>query len=185
MDNGTLLSKVNKYKQILENTNVYRMAWHEKIKPMLIENLTQLLQTAMLPKAEVIIRENIENLEAVILDLGRSSSGISENLEKTGVKRTMVKFNGSLVYQQLFNGKIMIMVMTPYIEGYGEPKAPITLEILRPDELSIPFVIRHLETFFKDIAEWEDFDDDQPQRSPATGFNPIGYNIHHDQDDEV
>lgn len=180
IDLGTLPGKVEKYKQVLDNTIQYRKAWHGEIKPMLIKTLNDLLKELSLEKAEVTERDNIENLEAVVLDLGRSSSGISENLENTGVKRTMIKSNGSLIYQQLFNGKIMIMLISPHIEGYGEPKPPQTLEILRPAELKAPFILRHMEAFFKVITEWEDFDDDEPTKS-TTSFNPIGFNAHHEE----
>ncbi len=175
MDTATLISKINKYKQVLENTEKYRIAWHSDVKPMLKQTLEEILKQAELPKGEVVIRENIENLEAVVLDLGRTGSGISENVEGSGVKRTMIKSNGSIIYQQLFNGKIMVMLVSPYIEGYGEPKPPLTLEILRPDELKVPFIIRHMEAFLKDITEWEDYDDEE-QKLATIGFNPIGYN---------
>jgi len=175
MDLGTLISKVNKYKQVLENTNLYRESWHGEVKPMLIKTLEDILKQSDLPKAEIIVKDNIENLESVVLDLGRSSSGISENVEDSGVKRTMIKSNGSLIYQQLFNGKIIVMLVSPHIEGYGQPKPPLSLEILRPDELKVPFIIRHMESFMKDITDWEDFDDDEPQKA-TSGFNPIGFN---------
>ena len=175
MDLGTLISKVNKYKQVLENTNLYRESWHGEVKPMLIKTLEEILKQSDLPKAEIIVKDNIENLESVVLDLGRSSSGISENVEDSGVKRTMIKSNGSLIYQQLFNGKIIVMLVSPHIEGYGQPKPPLSLEILRPDELKVPFIIRHMESFLKDITDWEDFDDDEPQKA-TSGFNPIGFN---------
>jgi len=181
MDTGTLLAKVNKYKQVLENTGKYRLAWHSDVKPMLSKTLEEILKQSDLPKAEIITRDNIENLEAVILELGRSSSGISENVEDSGVKRTMIKSNGSLIYQQLFNGKIMVMILSPHIEGYGQPKPPLTLEILRPDELKVPFIIRHMEAFLKDITDWEDFDDEE-QKSATIGFNPIGFDIVNNQD---
>jgi hypothetical protein len=175
MDLGTLISKVNKYKQVLENTNLYRETWHGEVKPMLIKTLEEILKQSDLPKAEIIVKDNIENLESVVLDLGRSSSGISENVEDSGVKRTMIKSNGSLIYQQLFNGKIIVMLVSPHIEGYGQPKPPLSLEILRPDELKVPFIIRHMESFLKDITDWEDFDDDEPQKA-SSGFTPIGFN---------
>ena len=81
----------------------------------------------------------------------------------------------SLIYQQLFNGKIIVMLVSPHIEGYGQPKPPLSLEILRPDELKVPFIIRHMESFLKDITDWEDFDDDEPQKA-SSGFTPIGFN---------
>jgi hypothetical protein len=105
MESGNLSSKIARYKQVLENTNNYRNEWHKNTKPMLLKELNTVLKTFDLPKAVIIDRNNIENLEAVILDFGRTSSGITENLEDTGVKRTMIKSNGSLIYQQLFNGK--------------------------------------------------------------------------------
>jgi hypothetical protein len=175
MDIGSLMSKINKYKQVLENTNKYREEWNASIKPMLEKTLNEIINQATLTKASIIIRDNIDNLESVVLDLGRSSSGISENVDDSGVKRTMIKSNGSLIYQQLFNGKIIVMIVSPHIEGYGQPKPPTTIEILRPDELKAPFIIRHMELFLKDITEWEDFDDDQPQKSNAIGFTPAGF----------
>jgi hypothetical protein len=184
MDTGTLIAKINKYKQVLENTQNYRLAWRAEVQPMLAKTLEEILKQSDLPKAEIIKRDHIENLEAVVLDLGRSSSGISENVDDSGVKRTMIKSNGSLIYQQLFNGKIMVMIISPHIEGYGQPKPPLTLEILRPDELKVPFIIRHMEAFLKDITDWEDFDDEE-QKSSAIGFNPIGFNANEGQPQET
>ena len=175
MDIESLSSKIAKYKQVLENTHSFRKSWHDETKPMLIKVLQQILDEAKLPKATLIERNNVENLESVILDLGRTSSGITENMEDTGVRRTMVKSNGSLMYQQLFNGKIMVMIVSPHIEGYGQPKPPAALEILRPDELKPPFIVRHMEAFLRDITDWEDYDDDQPYKS-GQSFTPIGFN---------
>lgn len=173
IDLGTLISKANDYKLILSNTQNYRKQWPKKMKPLIIKTLEEILKQTGI-KGEVDIQDNIENLEAVVLNLGRSASGISENLENTDIKRAMIKNNGALIYQQLFNGKVMIMVVSPYIEGYGEPKPPKPLEILRPGELTQSFIIRHVETFLKDITEWEDYDDDEPSSKHA--FNPIGFN---------
>jgi hypothetical protein len=175
MELGTLPNKVNKYKQVLENTQMYRKAWGESVKPMLTTTLNDLLKELAIPKAEVIERENIENLESVTLDLGKSSSGISESIEGSGVKRTMIKSNGALIYQQLFNGKIIVMIVSPNIEGYGQPKPPTTIEILRPEELKAPFIIRHLELLLNDITEWEDYDDDVQKSTIGFTPNPIGF----------
>ncbi len=174
IDVGGLLAKANAYKQVKNNTIDYRKAWHEEKKPMIISTLEEIKSQLDL-KAKIDCRDNIENLEAIVFDLGKASSGISENLENTDIKRMMIKFNGALIYQQLFNGKIMIMVSSPYIEGYGEPKPPRMIEILRPDELKQPFILRHMEALLKDITEWEDYDDDEPTKNQV-GFNPIGFN---------
>jgi hypothetical protein len=86
----------------------------------------------------------------------------------------MIKHNGSLVYQQLFNGKIIVIIQYPFIENYGEPRPPKTVAIYRPEELSEPFLIRHLEEFIQEITDWEDFDDDEPNKKIgfSMNFNP-------------
>jgi hypothetical protein len=179
LDLGTLVSKANEYKQILENTQEYRKKWDKKMKPLILKTLKEILKQTGI-KGKINEQDNIENLEAIVLDLGRSASGISENLENTDIKRAMIKSNGALIYQQLFNGKVMIMTVSPYIEGYGEPKPPQPLEILRPEELTSGFIIRHMEIFLKVITEWEDYDDDEPTQKNA--FNPIGFNRPSDED---
>ena len=172
MELGTLLAKAENYKQILENTLLYRKKWSSEMKPLISKSLKTILKKTGI-KGKIDIQDKIINLEAIVLDLGRTSSGIVEQLDNTDIRRTMIKNNGALIYQQLFNGKVMIMLVSPYIEGYGEPKPPRPLEILRPEELTEAFIIRHVETFLKEIADWEDYDDDEP--STKNAFNPIGF----------
>jgi len=172
IDISILKEKVDEYKKVLANTQNYRQQWKDKTKQFIIDILRDIVQQTGL-KAAVTVKNNIENLEAIILDLGRSSSGIAENLDDTDVKRIMVKNNGSLVYQQLFNGKIMVMLVSPHIEGYGEPKPPLSLAILRPAELSAGSIIEHVKELLDDITEWEDYDDDDPRKKQP--FEPIGF----------
>lgn len=167
-----LQTKVNEYKEVLQNTLNYRQAWRKTTKEFITNTLkTIIVQTAL--KATVTEKKNIENLESVMLDLGRSSSGLAENLDNTDVQRIMIKNNGGIIYQQLFNGKIMVMLVSPYIEGYGEPKAPLSLAIVRPDELSERSIYEHVESILEDITEWEDYDDDD--KGTKMAFQPIGF----------
>lgn len=173
-EHKNLIKRVKQYQQVLENTIMYRSLWHNEVREKIFQTLSELVEETGLD-AEIYVEDDIENLESVVLDLGRVSSGISETLGKKDFKRTMVKYNGALIYQQLFNGKIMVMFNSPYIEGYGEPKQPKMIEILRPDELTPPFFIRHMETFIRDITEWEDYDDDKTTTSSHAAFQPIGF----------
>lgn len=163
---------VNQYQQVLDNTLAYREQWQTSTRDQIKKYFeTVIEQTGM--KARVFVRGQIENLESIVLDLGRSSSGLSESLENSDLKNTMVKNNGSLIYQQLFNGKLMVMLATPYIEGYGEAKPPRSLEIIRPDEVTEDLIFGHIERLLNDIIEWEDFDDDD--RNKKVAFQPIGF----------
>ena len=164
--------KVKKYQEILDNATTYRKAWNKSLKKLIKSTLEEIAKETGL-KAEVEIQDNVENMEVIIFNLGMATSGMSEKVDKT-VRKPMIKSNGGLIYQQLFNGKILILIALPFIEGYGEPRPPITVEILRPEELKKPFIYRHVEKFLKSVTEWEDYDDDIPQQAP--NFNPIGFN---------
>ncbi len=167
-----LKEKVKTYQEVLQNTESYRQEWQSATKALITTTLNQIISETAL-KARVIERSSIDNLEAVILDLGHSSSGLAESLDNTDVKRIMIKKNGAIIYQQLFNGKIMVMIENPHIEGYGDPKAPISLAILRPDEISTPVIYEHVIHMLGHIIEWEDYDDDD--KGEKIAFQPIGF----------
>jgi hypothetical protein len=166
-DIRNLQNKAERYRGMLQNTTDYRQKWHDELRDMIESTLKELNEGLKL-YGNLEVRKDLENLEIVILSLGKTNSGIAERIED-GLIRPLVRNNGALVYQQLFNGKIMIMIGYPAIEGLGDPKPPRTLEILRPEELKQPFIYRHMETFLKELGDWEDFDDDVPAQQ--IGFN--------------
>lgn len=174
IDLTTLKNRVNDYHEILGNTDSFRQDWKETLKPMIIKTLEQVIKETKLT-ADVVVKDQVENLEAIVLDLGRTHSGMQEKVEDTNIKKTIIKTQGAVVYQQLFNGKVMVMFVYPYIDGYGEPKPPKNLEILRPHELKQEYIIRHMEEFVKEVTQWEDYDDDAPEKSPIGFANPIGF----------
>lgn len=168
MNLSTLISKISKYNTTKENTLKYREAWHGGLKDSVTKTLQEIIDSTEL-NAKVEYKEEVENLEAIIFNLGRRKSGIKEKLSD-GDSRSLVRNDGMLVYQQLYNGKIMVLIMFPYIESYGEPQQPKTLEIVRPDELTDGFIIRHIEELLKELTAWEDYDDEKPA-SPPIGFS--------------
>jgi len=170
----SLKNRVNKYDEVRKNTSDYREAWHSELKEKLMTLLKSTCDQVGL-ETTVEVRDQVKNLEAVVLSLGKTHSGIYEDLEND-MKRQFVRGNGMLVYQQLFNGKIVVMIMLPFIEGIGEPQPSKMVAIYRPEELQPPFIIRHLEEFLRDITEWEDYDDDEKQQPQKIGFN-VGYNL--------
>ena len=169
----SLKNRVKKYDEIRQNTKDYRAVWDNELKESLINLLTKTCEEVGL-EATIEVRDQVRNLEAVVLSLGKVHSGIYEDLENE-MKRQFIRANGMLVYQQLFNGKVIVMIMLPFIEGIGEPQPSKMVAIYRPEELQPPFIIRHLEEFLRDITDWEDYDDDEKQPQKI-GFN-VGYNL--------
>ncbi|MCB9263924.1 MAG: hypothetical protein H6558_02750 [Lewinellaceae bacterium] len=174
MEIFSLQRKVDQYKEVLQNTLKYREEWKNGLSEK-IRNILQRLVTATSLEAEVITRSEIENLEAVLLSLGTAKSGMFQKVNEE-VRRDLIKHNGSLVYQQLFNGKIIVLINYPFIENYGQPRPPKTIAIYRPEELKEPYFIRHMEDFMQEITNWEDYDDDEPNKKIGfqLNFNPDG-----------
>ncbi len=166
---GNPKRRVDNYKEVLKNTEVYRELWKDSFKEQLISNLTDLIKECELT-AKVEVMEQMENLEAIIFTLGETKSGMYQRVSDS-IQRHLIKHNGSLIYQQLFNGKILVLVQYPYIEGYGKPRQPHTISVYRPDEIKPAFVARHLETFFTEITNWEDFVNDEPQKRIGFDLN--------------
>lgn len=155
------MNKVKQYQQVLQNTLDFRVQW-VALKELIMSKLSELNEKSKLG-AVVELRDDFENMEAIVFDLGIEESGISSRLNHN-IKKALVKNRGTLVYQQLFNGKIMVMIQYPSIEGFGEPRQPKIISIYRPDELSEPFIVRHLEEFMQEVLTWEDYDDNAPQK---------------------
>lgn len=164
---GTLPAKIAKYQEVIKNTEAYRKAWDESLKRKIIDTLSQLIADTGLT-AEIELREELRNMEAVVMSLGVEPSGIYEPVGDK-FRKKLYKSNGMLIFQQLYNGKIIVMMAYPHIEEVAKPKPPKTLEIIRPDELTDGYLLRYLETFFTEIIDWEDYDDDAPQTT--IGFN--------------
>ena len=160
-----LKNKIEKYNEVLENTKSYRLVWHEFLKDDIMKRLQHIIDTTAL-QASIEERNQLENLGAIMMTLGNQESGIYEKVSET-LNKQLLKQNGLLVYQQLFNGKIQVLIVYPFIEGHGQPRPPKMIGIYRPEELKEPFLVRHCEEFIKEITNWEDYDDDEPSQIAA------------------
>ncbi len=153
-----LITKVERYQTTLANTVSYRERWDSQLKSQITTELENMLKVTKLD-GKIEVQDKVRHLEYIVLSLGSEESGISEIInDKTD--KPLIKQNGSLIYQQLFNGKVQVMISYPFIEGFGDPHPPKIIGIYRPEEIKPPFLIRHMEEFIKEITQWEDYDDD-------------------------
>lgn len=163
-----LQRKATRYNEVLNNTQQYRALWQNSLKAQIVSSLSVLIEKTQLP-AVIEERADITNLEAIVVNLGAGNSGLAEPVG-SGLRRDLVKNNGSLVYQQLFNGKVLVLINYPFIEKYGQPQPPKTIAVYRPEELKDPYFLRHMESFISEITQWEDYDDDLPEPNQRIGF---------------
>ena len=168
MDFKVLEKKIDHFNEVLSNTKNYRKNWEEELKKMIISTLELIVDKTGID-AEIDVHDQFSGLETITLSLGLEESGIFEKIDDN-VDKKLIRSNGNLLFQQLFNGKISIWINYPYIEGVGEPKPPKMVEIVRPHELKEVNVLRYVENFIDELTSWEDFDDDKPPVS-GIGFN--------------
>lgn len=166
-DYNGLIGKVQRYHAVLANTKAYRERWKDHLKAFITAELENMLKITGL-EGTIDGSDKVRHLEFVVLSLGSEESGISEIISEK-IDKPLIKHNGSLVYQQLFNGKVQVMVGYPYIEGFGDPRPSKIIGIYRPEEIKSPFLVRHMEDFVKEITQWEDYDDDD-QPASKIGF---------------
>lgn len=165
-----LRERAEKYREMLEQVETFRETWDKKLKKRLVKEIKEIIKETEL-NADITQEENIKGLENISVRLGTRQSGIFQRLhEKT--KKPFFKDFGTLVYSQLFNGKIQVWMTYPFIEGLMEPRPPKLIGIYAPPEFDDKLVLTHFESFFKDLIEWEDYDDDDPA-SPKP--NAIGF----------
>lgn len=170
-----LRNKVKYYHNIMENTKNYRQIWHSTLKDEIRNTLQSICESGGLKFAIEDIKQ-FENLDALLLTLGNVKSGIYQKMEPD-IEKHLIRHNGSLVYQQLFNGKIIVLINYPIIENYMEPRPPKTIAIYRPEEIKTPFILRHVETLISEITAWEDYDDDEEVLPAKIGFNHSNYRV--------
>ncbi|MEL6124527.1 MAG: hypothetical protein AAFR14_12490, partial [Bacteroidota bacterium] len=168
--------RASKYHKVLQQVMNYRDQWGVSLKEFIKNTAADILDHTDV-SAQIEIEERFENLESITIALGKSISGIAENVDDL-TKRNIIKDKGSLIYSQLFNGKVQAWMTYPLIEGLMQPKPPKMLGIYAPEEFTEELILSDFDSFFKELIEWENYDDDQPgQQAP----NRIGFGVHHQE----
>ena len=158
-------NRAAKYTKILQQVMDFRDAWSKSLKDFILKTTKEILEQTNI-SASVDVEERFENLESITISLGKKISGIKENLDED-TQRSIIKENGSLMYSQLFNGKIQAWMTYPLIEGLMQPKQPKMLGIYAPSEFDENLILHDFDTFFKELILWENYDDDNPSQAKA------------------
>ena len=99
-------------------------------------------------------------------------SAIAETFD-SGAKRSIIKDMGALNFSQIFNGKVQVWMTFPLIEGLMQPQQPKMIGIFAPPEFNEDLILSNFDEFFKELINWENYDDDVP--SPQG--NRIGFGV--------
>jgi hypothetical protein len=172
-------TRAQKYMAILNQVMEFRKAWGEVLKPFITETTEKILEQTNI-SGQIIVEERFENLESITISLGKYISGIAEYVDEE-TKRTIIKDRGSLIYSQLFNGKVQAWMTYPVIEGLMQPKPPKIIGIYAPPEFDEDLILSNFDEFFKELIEWENYDDDLPDGKKVSR---VGF-FHPEQDDKT
>ncbi len=162
--------KASKYKSLLDAVDSYRAQWESKLKKFIIKESKAIL-TATGIDADVDSESTVHGLEAITIKLGMRKSGIYQKMDN-GEKKAIWKDYGSLIFGQLFNGKVQVWMTYPILEGLMEPRQPKMIGIYAPPEFNGELVLSNIEFFLNELIAWEDYDDDDPSDKPK---NAIGF----------
>jgi len=166
-----LKERAGKYKGILQQAMDYREAWGDSLKQFILDGVDNVLKQTDV-KATVEVEERFEHLETISISLGKSVSAIAETFD-SGAKRSIIKDMGSINYSQIFNGKVQVWMTFPLIEGLMQPQQPKMIGIFTPPEFNEDLILSNFDEFFKELINWENYDDDLP--SPQG--NKIGFGV--------
>lgn len=169
--------RAERYTEVLQQVVDFRNKWHDGLKEFIVTTTENVLKETSI-NAKVEVEQRFENLESITISLGKSISGIAENID-VNTKRSIIKDKGSLIYSQIFNGKIQAWMTYPMIEGLMQPKPHKLIGIYGPPEFNESLVLANFDEFFKELIEWENYDDDQPNGST---HNRIGFGLPQDPD---
>lgn len=164
--------RASKYTKILQQVVNFRNEWNGQLKEMIVKQSEEILKHTEI-SATVTVEEAFENLQSITISLGKTVSGIAENVDDD-TKRNIIKDRGTLSFSQLFNGKVQAWMTYPLIEGLMQPKPPKMIGIYAPAEFNEALILTNFDEFFKELIEWENYDDDQPQ---GAEINRIGFGM--------
>lgn len=152
-DLSTYWEKLQKAKADISNRQKY---WQQTCASFLERNLNEVIQKYQI-EAVVKHEKRITNMEAIMLDFGRTESGLYE-ISSPETQRPFIKDFGSLIYSQIYNGKVSVWIRYPVIEGLMDRQAPKVLYLYEPSEITPSHIYSHIKDTLKELAEWEDQD---------------------------
>ena len=145
-------SKITEYEKALSGIREKRERSQTETKPHLSEILSQIEQ--LMPDAWFLkIDEEIENLEEVILRFRKSKSGIVVRHENETIQR--MKFGGSLVFDQEYNGDICVYVSYPHVEESVDHQPQKKLDRVSPERIDEEYIISQVARFLDEMIRWE------------------------------
>lgn len=140
---------MEKYKQQHEKLQKRRETWNLITRDTIKNSLQNITSTLKLEWSVDTATKN-KNFQAVSVSVGTIPFGIM-------IDNSIVTMSGaSLLYSQLFNGKILVLVFFPTLSDLVEKKQPTDLGTFEPEDINEELIESHFAKFFDFLTLWED-----------------------------
>lgn len=141
------------YMQSLKQTETYRNMWNGTTEKLLLGKLLEIAHAYPNIGWKVDRFEAVGNLESIGLIFPDGPSGLTDR--STGILKPIEKKGAKLIFGQMYNGKIAVVLSFPLIEGATQPLENKILDHVTPDEITPAFIEKQVESFLEELKEWE------------------------------
>jgi len=100
---------------------------------------------------------NLASPRELQFTFGKTNSGFTNGEGESA--SILTKIGGCLIYRQLYNGKIKVLIGLPYIDRIRPQQSLIEIAVLGPRDISQQLVAEHFEAFLEKITDWEEEDE--------------------------
>jgi hypothetical protein len=150
-----IVKKANQLKNLHDSIKENQDEWQKSTKTFIYEILLKLNKELPIT-GYVQIVDDTKNLENVNFNLGAIPSGILEESFDENNKRTSFKsYIGHIAFCQRTDGKIVIVIVCPYIENITNRLDNIIIDTFTPHEITESIIYKSVETFFDEMIKLE------------------------------
>jgi hypothetical protein len=152
-----ILNKAFEYEKALEISKVTieenRKFWNAQTNQLILGTFKGVAQSVPNLDWEVRKVDAMENLDILMLGFKNESSGIVGQIQ--GVLKFFAKVSGKLIYSQVYNGEVYVLIDYPHVEHHVERQQPKFIGKFRPDEITVDLVLDHINEFLEEMLGWE------------------------------
>ncbi len=140
---------MSKYNERIKLINQRRDLWTNATRARLKDTLDAIVVEAN--NQHFLVQENIsaKNWESVNLVLTAQPSGIIID------RKVVLQSASALIFSQIYNGKIMVCIQYPSIDGIVEKSADLVLGYYEPSSLTEDVIMNSFKSYMDELNKWE------------------------------
>ncbi len=152
-----IINKAVDYQKALEKNKTEieknRKDWNDSTNALIYETFQSVAKNVPNLNWEVKKVEAMENLDVIVLGFKNEPSGIAGQIQ--GVLRFFAKISGKLIYSQVYNGEVYVLIDYPHVENHVERQPPKFIAKYKPSQISEDLILDHINEFLDEMHNWE------------------------------